>query len=80
MKVTQLESSKKWEHKGNEKEFQFNNELIVTVVYEIKLLLEQEFRSSGKEVLESLEELVEKGEEQLKFIIKILKPANKEGW
>ena len=46
-KIMQLESGKKWKHKGNEKQFQFAAEVRGIMVDDLRVALEDWFGKSG---------------------------------
>ena len=79
-KITQLESGKKWKHKGNEKQFQFATEVRGIMVNNLRVALEDWFRKNGGVIPSSIEDVVRKGEEKLDERIKMLKLADKGGW
>ena len=79
-KITQLESGKRWKHKGNEKQFQFTAEVRGIVVDDLQVALEDWFGKNGGLIPSSIEDVVRKGEEKLDERIKMLKLADKGGW
>ena len=76
-KITQLESGKKWKHKGNEKQFQFATEVRGIMVDDLRVALEDWFGKNGGVIPLSIEDVVRKGEEKLNERIKMLKLADK---
>ena len=79
-KITQLESGKRWKHKGNEKQFQFAVEVRGIIVDDLRVALEDWFGKNGGSIPSSIEDVVRKGEEKLDERIKMLKLADKGGW
>ena len=79
-KITQLESGKRWKHKGNEKQFQFAAEVRGIMVDDLRVALEDWFGKNGGSIPSSIEDVVRKGEEKLDERIKMLKLADKGGW
>ena len=78
-KITQLESRKKWKHKGNEKQYQFATEVRGIVVEDLQVALEDWFGRNGGTIPATIEDVVKKGEEKLDERIKMLKLADKGG-
>ena len=79
-KIMQLESGKRWKHKGNEKQFQFAAEVRGIMVDDLRVALEDWFGKNGGSIPSSIEDVVRKGEEKLDERIKMLKLADKGGW